>query len=74
MRLRLTPLGVGLVGGITVQYSSGPSQAQGLTLTTADTRGVSWSWKVGTHTTPGPYPITISCSHGGSVTVHFAVA
>jgi len=51
---------------ITVTYKSGPSQAQGLVPKTADASGqVSWTWKVGTNTTPGDWPIDIACSFGG---------
>jgi len=45
-----------------VRYKSGPSKAQGLGPKTADAGGdVSWSWKVGTNTTPGAWPVTITC-------------
>jgi len=51
---------------ITVTYKSGPSKAQGLVPKTADASGqVSWTWKVGTNTTPGDWPIDITCSLGG---------
>jgi hypothetical protein len=51
---------------ITVIYKSGPSRAKGLTSKTADNRGmVSWTWIVGTRTTPGKWPISVSCSGGG---------
>jgi len=47
---------------IVVRYKSGPSKAQGLGPKTADAGGdVSWSWKVGTNTTPGAWPVTITC-------------
>ncbi len=50
---------------IVVRYKSGPSKAQGLGPKIADANGnVSWSWKVGTNTTPGAWPVTITC--GGS--------
>ncbi len=48
---------------ITVAYKSGPSQAQGLDPKTADKDGiVSWAWIVGTRTTPGEWPIRVTCS------------
>jgi len=48
---------------ITVRYKSGPSRARGLTTKTADGKGrVSWTWRVGSRTTPGTWPITITCS------------
>ncbi len=51
---------------ITVTYKSGPSRAQGLNPKTANKDGiVSWAWIVGTRTTPGAWPITVTCSAGG---------
>ncbi len=51
---------------ITVRYKSGPSKAQGLVPKTADSRGiVAWTWRVGTRTTPGRWPIIVTCSAGG---------
>jgi hypothetical protein len=51
---------------ITVTYKSGPSRAKGLAPKTADAQGiVSWSWMVGTRTTPGTWPISVNCSGGG---------
>jgi competence protein ComEC len=47
---------------ITVYYKSGPSQAAGLEDKKADASGVvAWSWKVGTRTTPGEWPIYVRC-------------
>ncbi len=43
---------------ITVFYKSDPSRARGLGPKTADTQGkVSWTWRVGTTTTLGTWPI-----------------
>lgn len=51
---------------ITVNYKSGPSRARGLVPKTAGGDGlVSWTWIVGTRTTPGEWPITVTCSAGG---------
>ncbi len=51
---------------ITVRYKSGPSKARGLVPKEADGRGlVSWTWRVGTRTTPGRWPIIVTCSAGG---------
>ncbi|MBA7653174.1 hypothetical protein ES703_61017 [subsurface metagenome] len=48
---------------ITVYYKSGPSSASGLYGKTADSQGnVSWSWKVGTRTTPGSWRIVVTAS------------
>ena len=50
---------------ITVTYNSGPSQASGLVNKIADSSGrIMWSWKVGTRTARGSYPIDISCTKG----------
>jgi len=47
---------------ITVIYKSGPSTAAGLVPTVADAHGmVTWTWMVGTRTTPGQWPIVIEC-------------
>ena len=52
---------------IVVAYKSGPSRAKGLDTKTANQDGiVSWAWIVGTRTTPGAWPITVTCSGGGS--------
>ncbi len=51
---------------ITVYYKSGPSSASGLTTKTADANGnVSWTWKVGTSTTPGNWRISTTASKDG---------
>jgi hypothetical protein len=51
---------------ITVVYESGPSRARGLFPQSADSRGrVTWTWRVGTRTTPGRWPIIVTCSAGG---------
>ena len=50
----------------TVYYKSGPSTAQGLYAKQADMNGgVSWTWKVGTRTTPGSWRIVITATYGG---------
>lgn len=47
---------------IAVTYRSGPSTAQGLDPKTAGLDGIiSWSWIVGTRTTPGDWPIEVTC-------------
>lgn len=44
-------------------YKSGPSSAQGLEPRNADANGsVSWTWKVGSRTTPGVWPIHVTCN------------
>ncbi len=52
---------------ITVIYKSGPSRASGLVPKTSDNKGnVSWTWRVGTRTTAGKWPIIATCSAGGN--------
>ena len=51
---------------ITVIYKSGPSRARGLYPQTADRKGrVMWVWRVGSRTTPGRWPIVVTCEKGG---------
>jgi hypothetical protein len=58
---------------ITVTYFSGPSEARGL-YTKRSSRGrVSWTWKVGTRTTPGRWPIDVRCGSVGSLHTSFRV-
>lgn len=46
---------------IEVDYKSGPSHAHGLVSETVGSNGeVSWTWKVGTRTTPGNWPVIIT--------------
>jgi hypothetical protein len=56
---------------IAVYYKSGPSHAAGL----YPERGsrISWTWKVGTRTTPGRWPITVSCGTAGTLRTAFTV-
>jgi hypothetical protein len=56
---------------ITVYYKSGASRAAGL----YPKRGsrISWTWKVGTRTTPGRWPIIVSCGAAGTLRTSFAV-
>jgi hypothetical protein len=52
---------------IDVEYKSGPSTASGLGPTSANSTGIaSWTWKVGGRTTPGSWPVTVTCSKGGA--------
>lgn len=49
---------------IDVDYKSGPATAAGLVPKTASGAGaVRWTWKVGTRTTPGDWPVTVTCTH-----------
>jgi hypothetical protein len=56
---------------ITVIYKSGRSVAQGL----YPKRGsrLSWTWMVGTRTTPGRWPIIVSCGSAGTLRTSFVV-
>jgi hypothetical protein len=56
---------------ITVYYKSGPSEAAGL-YPKRGTR-IAWTWKVGTRTTPGRWPIVISCGRAGTLRTSFVV-
>jgi hypothetical protein len=62
---------------IDVEYASGPSTAAGLDPKNANSLGnVTWSWRVGSNTTPGTWPILIECSKGdrtGSLELRFKV-
>jgi len=52
---------------IVVHYSSGPSRAKGLIPKMASSSGrVSWTWRVGSNTTPGRWPIIVTCEKPGS--------
>jgi hypothetical protein len=54
---------------IEVDYASGPSSAAGLVTKNSDGAGnVSWTWKVGTNTTRGSWPITVTCGSGSAQT------
>lgn len=55
---------------IVVLYKSGSSRAKGLIPKTADSDGtVSWTWRVGTRTTPGDWPIYVTASSGGKTVI-----
>lgn len=58
---------------ITVYYKSGPSGAQGLYRKTPTAGRVSWTWMVGTRTTPGRWPIVVSCGRAGTLHSSFLV-
>ena len=58
---------------ITVYYKSGPSEAQGLYSKRPSNGRVSWTWKVGTRTTPGRWPIVVSCGSAGTLNTSFVV-
>lgn len=46
-----------------VNYGSGKSRAKGLGPKNADAKGtIKWTWKVGTKTATGSWPVTVNCS------------
>ena len=63
----------GTTCSIVVSYKSGPSSAAGLYSQRARSGRVSWTWNVGTRTTPGRWPIDISCGAAGSLHTSFVV-
>jgi hypothetical protein len=56
---------------ITVNYKSGPSHAAGLYPKRSSAGRVSWTWKVGTRTTPGRWAIDVYCGSAGSLHTSF---
>jgi hypothetical protein len=51
---------------IRVVNKSGPSRAAGLSTKSASSSGLaSWTWTVGSRTTPGSWPVTVTCSAAG---------
>lgn len=59
---------------ITVYYKSGPSTAQGLEPKNSDSNGnCTWSWKVGTRTTPGNWKIVLTANGVGQTETTFTV-
>ncbi len=56
---------------IAVYYSTTPSQARGL----SPKRGarITWTWKVGSRTKPGRWPIVVSCGTAGKLKTSFVV-
>jgi hypothetical protein len=53
---------------ITVTYKSGPSHAAGLSPKRPSRTGrVTWTWEVGPSTTPGRWPIVVSCARAGTL-------
>jgi hypothetical protein len=58
---------------ITVYYKSGASTARGLYAKRPSGGRVSWTWKVGTRTTPGRWPIRVACGSAGSFRTSFVV-
>ncbi|MGZ3374663.1 MAG: hypothetical protein ACXU9Z_15340 [Gemmatimonadaceae bacterium] len=58
---------------IAVNYMSGPSHAQGLYAKRPISGRVSWTWMVGTRTTPGRWGIVVSCGSAGTLRTSFVV-
>jgi hypothetical protein len=57
---------------IRVYYRTTVSHAKGLRPLRRGGR-VSWTWKVGTRTTPGHWPIVVSCGRAGTLRTSFVV-
>ena len=69
---RVSPRNV--ICSMTVYYKSGPSHARGLKPRKRPVRGrISWTWLVGTRTTPGRWPIFVHCGPGGTLRTSFRV-
>jgi hypothetical protein len=58
---------------ITINYKSGPSHARGLFPKRGVRGRVSWTWMVGTNTTPGRWGIVVSCGAAGTLRTSFVV-
>jgi len=59
---------------IAVYYKSGKSEAQGLEPKNSDGNGnCTWSWKVGSRTTPGDWKIVITAEGVGQIETYFTV-
>jgi hypothetical protein len=56
---------------ISVFYKTGISHAKGLNLKRPVSGRVSWTWKVGTRTTPGRHLIIVSCGVAGLLKTSF---
>jgi micrococcal nuclease len=63
----------GTTCSIVVTYKSGPSEAAGLYPQSASSGQIMWTWMVGTRTTPGQWPIDVSCGAAGSLHTSFVV-
>ncbi len=59
---------------ITVLYKSGSSHASGLYPKHSVTHRVSWTWNVGTNTTPGRWRIYVDCGKAGLLSTSFVVS
>lgn len=58
---------------ITVLYKSGSSHAHGLTPHRSQKGKVSWTWMIGTNTTPGRWPIYVDCGAAGILRANLVV-
>lgn len=59
---------------IKVYYKSGPSSSNGLEPKNSDDNGnCTWSWKVGSKTTPGDWKIVIKAEGVGQTETYFTV-
>ena len=61
------PADAGAACSIDVEYKSGPSKAADLDPKVTSASGeVSWTWLVGSRTTPGDWPVTVTCTLNGA--------
>jgi hypothetical protein len=56
---------------IKVVYKTGTSRAKGLSAKTA--AAITWTWRVGSNTTPGLWPITVDCGKSGKLALRLRV-
>lgn len=56
---------------IAVYYSTTASHAQGLSPKSGNR--ITWTWKVGSRTKPGRWPIVVSCGSSGTLRTSFVV-
>jgi micrococcal nuclease len=63
----------GIACSIVVTYKSGPSEAARLYPQRARAGRIDWTWMVGTRTTPGRWPIDVSCGAAGNLHTSFVV-
>jgi hypothetical protein len=63
----------GTACSIVVTYKSGPSEAAGLYPQRAIEGRIAWTWTVGSRTTPGRWPIDVSCGAAGNLHTSFVV-
>jgi hypothetical protein len=56
---------------IKVVYSTGPSRAAGLHAKSGGK--IAWTWRVGSNTKPGLWPVTVDCGRSGKLSLRLRV-